>query len=510
MVLFLGIATPALGQDEPCDPAFDINRLLTGLTAAERAVSAPNRKRAREVLESLHRDVPCLPDPVHPRHLVRYGRARALLAYLERRDKEVSYWGQMALLDRAVPWPDRIAETHPARQLIEIMAKRAGVQQEGRGLRAPDGGGVLVDGVALTHPVSSPEAPHLVQVMTRDGRLVQTFWQDGAIWPESMLTDDPAPIGLPVRYAAPHPHLDAYAAVEIASDEQQRRQDAQARAELQRQENEEQHDRAIEKEERREERRRARAAKRGKVAPNADASVVELTDEALAAMDIAETRNIDVYIEDMLPRRDALEIGRSTAPCDDLFRLEPRSVLGRLTDDHILCLQTRLATADRQTAKSKISRLLLADAWAKEDAHRWEGAMRRHLVTIDRSDPDLCYIFASYLADQEEEALAEAMRWADIALQNSHRWEGARRVQRVSALHRINAVAAMKLWLTAEQLVVEEPNRETMRRGAYWRNKTKNLAREWLQFVQAAGVDTRAAYELCLSAAGTVEYCDVE
>ncbi len=90
----------------------------------------------------------------------------------------------------------------------------------------------------------------------------------------------------------------------------------------------------------------------------------------------------------------AIEIQRATAECGDLLNLEPSAMMGLLNDAQILCLDSSLRVAERQTVKDKISRVLLVDAWQKGDRHRWEGVARRHLEVIDRSDADLAYQFA--------------------------------------------------------------------------------------------------------------------
>ncbi|MBW1878292.1 MAG: hypothetical protein JRJ84_08025, partial [Deltaproteobacteria bacterium] len=44
--------------------------------------------------------------------------------------------------------------------------------------------------------------------------------------------------------------------------------------------------------------------------------------------------------------------------CDNLVRLEPSAMMGRLTNEQIACLEASLAEADKQTTKDKISRVL--------------------------------------------------------------------------------------------------------------------------------------------------------
>ena len=510
LVLWL-IPALATAQAPDCDAAFDVNRFLKGLDEAEEAIVVPDQKAAHDVLSALHENVRCLPDPLHPRHLVRYGRARALEAYLDRRDSEIPYWGQLALLDRTVAWPDRIGPTHPGRRVLTLMARRAEEREDGHGLAVPPSGGLIIDGRAAVLPEASPQAPHLMQIMDADGHIEETFWMDGVMWRQSLLTNDPTPVQPPMRYATPNPDLDPYAPVVLwAQEEERRAQTLQAAQTLER-EREKQFTRALRLEE-------ARAAKREELKqrlqrrqplPTEDDTLAESPLDATISLEPLPAL-VNVYVNEEFPRRDTLELGRDTAVCDDLIALEPRSLLGKLSEEQFLCLQTRLATEERQTTRGKISRLIMADAWAKDDRHRWEGAIRRHLTEIDRSDPDLCFVFANWLASQGRASYREAIRYAALSLENAHVWEGEHRVSRVSGLHRIQSFAAMQLWLLAEERLVREPTAKVREQAAYWRHQTKNLAREWLQFSFAANIETDEAEELCISSAGTVDYCDVQ
>src|SRR5690606_16230954 len=138
------------------------------------------------------------------------------------------------------------------------------------------------------------------------------------------------------------------------------------------------------------------------------------------------------------------ELMVATAKCGDLVRLEPSAMMGKLKDAEIRCLDQSLREAERQTVKDKISRVLLADAWAKGDSHRWEGIARRHLEEIDRSDPDMCYKFAVYLLERPADYMDETMKWADVALDNRTRWTGELHVKRVYALYKVKGMAAQK------------------------------------------------------------------
>src|SRR5262249_11235790 len=58
------------------------------------------------------------------------------------------------------------------------------------------------------------------------------------------------------------------------------------------------------------------------------------------------------------------ELMQATAGCGDLKKMEPAAMMGKLSDGEIRCLDKTLHEADRQTVKDKVSRVLMADAWA--------------------------------------------------------------------------------------------------------------------------------------------------
>ncbi len=202
------------------------------------------------------------------------------------------------------------------------------------------------------------------------------------------------------------------------------------------------------------------------------------------------------------------ELMMATAKCGDLVKLEPAAMMGKLKDGEIRCLDQQLRDAERQTVKDKISRVLLSDAWAKGDEHRWEGIARRHLEQIDRSDPDMCYKFSLYLSKKGADFMDEAMKWADVALENRSRWSGDLHVKRVYSLYRLKAMAAQKKWTHLEEKYVADPTEETLSDKDETRNLTKTLSREWLEYARQSGKDPTVALQLCISAAGTAGFCE--
>ena len=197
----------------------------------------------------------------------------------------------------------------------------------------------------------------------------------------------------------------------------------------------------------------------------------------------------------------------SSDDCDDLIGMEPDALMGIFSPGRIACVEQRILDARSQTEKDKLSRLLLADAQAKGDLVEWERLMRRHLTDIDRSDPDMCLLLAIHLSKKGIEHGEEVIAWSDRALENKHLWTGNTYMKRLDTLYKLRAEAAAELWRDAEQNLIAEPTKQNDALTLKWRGKTKDYAREWLDYATASKQDTERALSLCVSAAGTYDAC---
>ena len=194
-------------------------------------------------------------------------------------------------------------------------------------------------------------------------------------------------------------------------------------------------------------------------------------------------------------------------PCDDLVALEGPAMLGQLTLGQKNCLEGRITTDRMQTTKDKISRVLLANAEGAGDPEEWERLMARHLEEVDRSDPGLCFRYALYLHKGDVENAEEAIKWADYALANKAEWEGPEFVKRVNGLYRLRAEASSRLWLDAEKAYQESRTMDAEDEANEYRGWAANYSREWLDYSVAAELPSDTAYKLCVSAAGTTDFC---
>jgi hypothetical protein len=234
-------------------------------------------------------------------------------------------------------------------------------------------------------------------------------------------------------------------------------------------------------------------------------SVASAGSEAISS----DPNSVVITLDEEESNLDVDELKAATEPCGDLLSLEPQAMLGKLKDPAIRCLDESLRTAEKQTVKDKISRVLMADAYAKGDLHRWQGVAERHLETIDRSDPDICYKFALHLLNNAPaDQMDKAMRWADVSLENRSFWTGDLFVQRVYSLYKLKAMAAQKKWTWAEEEFVRDPTDANSAQRENARAETKVLAREWLEYARSSGKDATLAQQMCTSAAGTEGYCE--
>ena len=190
--------------------------------------------------------------------------------------------------------------------------------------------------------------------------------------------------------------------------------------------------------------------------------------------------------------------------CDDLRKLEPMAMMGRLDAPTKACLEDRIKSASLQTDKKATSLVLIQNAWTA-DKKEWSTLVKRHLNEIDKSDPTLSYKYAQYL--QRAGAHQSTIRWADVALENKTYWTGETHTARVYSLYKLKAASANALWLKAEEEYNANPGSDLDEKRGSARSKAKVYAREWLDYAKSAGKDTTKALQYCESAAGNSEYC---
>jgi len=226
-------------------------------------------------------------------------------------------------------------------------------------------------------------------------------------------------------------------------------------------------------------------------------------DWAVSLPEVAEARRLLANYSELT----TMSVSELIEPCADLVTIEQPAILGAITSGQSACLENRLKTERLQTTRSQISRLLLVNAEAAGDIESWEALMMRHLEEIDRSDPDLCFRYAIHLFRADIDSQEESIKWSDYALENKQRWEGDAFVKKVSGLYKLRAESAAKLWRHAEELYSKAATGEHSDMAIEYRGQAKDFAREWLDYARASGIPTERAFNMCVAAAGTADFC---
>ena len=199
------------------------------------------------------------------------------------------------------------------------------------------------------------------------------------------------------------------------------------------------------------------------------------------------------------------------AELERLRELEPAATKGALTDDEKACLEAAYLKTKEQTAKNKISRVQLVNAYAYSTT-AWADLMRRHLEEVDRSDPDLAYLWAFYQFNTDAAVNSEeVVRWTEIGLERRDVWTGDVFVSRVFGLMKLRAIAQNARWTALEEERAKraaDPKKDA--EVEEQRNRTKVFAREWVDFARVSGRDPADALALCLSAATQAKACGVD
>lgn len=195
----------------------------------------------------------------------------------------------------------------------------------------------------------------------------------------------------------------------------------------------------------------------------------------------------------------------STAP-RNLVELEPQATRGALTQDQKDCLEKNYADAEKQTTKDKISRVLMVNAYAYNTAY-WADLVQRHLDEVDRSDPNIAYLYAFYLYNNEKADPEDVIKWTETGLDRRDIWEGNTFVTRVYGLMRLRAWAASGIWERAEEGRAAAGGVGDDEQIELLRTRAKTFAREWVDFARAAGRSAEESAALCMSVARDAGAC---
>jgi hypothetical protein len=161
-------------------------------------------------------------------------------------------------------------------------------------------------------------------------------------------------------------------------------------------------------------------------------------------------------------------------------------------------------------AESLLTRLQSADG-DHISSYRFQSAASHSWIdapdAVDRSDPDMCLLYAVYWERQGVEKSTRVIKWSDYALENKSVWSGALHTRNVYNLHKLKSQAASRLWSRAEKKFVEDRNEKNESAATNYRSMAKQFSRAWLDYAKASGKDTSQPRAACVSASGNSEFC---
>ena len=197
------LALPGLAQAQNC-PAdgYGNAQLADATNTARDAMAQFDLPFSARTLNEAGALIPCYEEIVDPRVLADYARMRSLIAFYNQDEIGAIRWGFLAKnAYPALPWPDDMDEMHPYREMMEFSDEPPIGGPMDKGLAFPKGGAILMNGYLIEEPKAPAEVPVVLQLLDKKGVVFQTFWQDGAAFPEALLADPGGKYKVPKWYA---------------------------------------------------------------------------------------------------------------------------------------------------------------------------------------------------------------------------------------------------------------------------------------------------------------------
>ena len=196
--------------------------------------------------------------------------------------------------------------------------------------------------------------------------------------------------------------------------------------------------------------------------------------------------------------------------CASIDELEDAAMLGTLNAKQSNCLEQELSATSSITEQRKISNIMINNALAAKNWSQWEKYTKRHLDKYDRSNANMCYGFAVYMFNQKK--FSDAIVWSDRGLEQKQSFSaGEDYKKKVYTLYKLKTMAANTIWSETEKSLVsisDDATREKEKvRAESYQSKTKNFAREWLDYARSSGQATNLPMQICVSAA-TKSFCE--
>ncbi len=192
-----------------------------------------------------------------------------------------------------------------------------------------------------------------------------------------------------------------------------------------------------------------------------------------------------------------LASGTAAAQCDDVAALKKPAALGQFDDATIVCLEKALAADGSMTRRESLSKLLIANAFGKNDNEAWARHVRNHLETVNTSDCDLMYKYGHHLLKHDKPT--EAVKWADSAEKNSYGWPEDDLADKLYELHRLKTRA---LWAIYESLAEEGGMKQRAALG-----QAQLASVEWIRYGHKNARDVSEALDFCIRTGWSKDRC---
>lgn len=182
------LASEASAQQACIEPMSRI-QLGSALGEVTDALEASELIEARSQLNAIRDRLPCLEEVVDRELFALFARSNAIVYFYGQDEEQAGRWAQASKLAApALAWDEKLFPPNSQVRTVLDATPLPEVEGLGQGLAAPKGGGVFVNGQFIGRPEAWPDVPVLVQVFDRSGAPVEAFWQEGAAFPERLLT----------------------------------------------------------------------------------------------------------------------------------------------------------------------------------------------------------------------------------------------------------------------------------------------------------------------------------
>jgi hypothetical protein len=164
------------------------------------------------------------------------------------------------------------------------------------------------------------------------------------------------------------------------------------------------------------------------------------------------------------------------ADCSDVELMKSHAFRGKLAPDEQACIEAALPTLD-PAVRVDLSFALILQAYMTHDV-AYPDLMRRHLTEVHTTDPEVAYLYANWLKQNQPDNAGEILRWSRIAMAGRMRWadDPPGYVAIVRSLYDMLVESSLERAVQLEAVSDATPNPD----NSLATDKAKREARYWL------------------------------